>query len=396
MKALTSIEDSTIRFSFPKITKLLRKRTEQRLAELIEASRQEAWEQGKPFRTREECEAASKGIAIECLSSITHGGCVEFQRTLRIPDDEKTYPLPPGLGCFPLKHVEDYADKLPRSWQDRGGAMFPMHQSEALWMNFSGRYPVALKIATGKICAVSGEEWQDGLRGKPQNYCVVPGQPWLDGYAVEEGVIRQFVAEPLGEGFTVEEQLTGIAEWGGIQLQVLPLDPNLYWKETLRDQVETSWRAWLAPSPDTLRDTVFGETADYACCLLEAAPCAAGAMGLAAGGRMKQDLYKDSRKPSDYLPCTQNRCFVHLCNSEQWELVTGEAPPHTPPSAKDYSRYGLPWFDYYDEKRQVLPCGKPLKDIKSVKELEKETGKKVLPAEPDQAAPKMVVKYIKD
>lgn len=27
---------------------------------------------------------------------------VSFHRTLRIPDDGRTYPLPPGLGMFPL------------------------------------------------------------------------------------------------------------------------------------------------------------------------------------------------------------------------------------------------------------------------------------------------------
>ena len=30
---------------------------------------------------------------------------VGFQRTLRIPDDDKDYPLPPGLGRFPLRHT---------------------------------------------------------------------------------------------------------------------------------------------------------------------------------------------------------------------------------------------------------------------------------------------------
>ena len=29
---------------------------------------------------------------------------IEFERTLRIPDDGKHYPLPPGLGAFPLRH----------------------------------------------------------------------------------------------------------------------------------------------------------------------------------------------------------------------------------------------------------------------------------------------------
>ncbi len=41
---------------------------------------------------------------------------IEFQRTLRIPDDGDSYPLPPGLGCFPLEHVDDYAKELPREW----------------------------------------------------------------------------------------------------------------------------------------------------------------------------------------------------------------------------------------------------------------------------------------
>ena len=30
---------------------------------------------------------------------------VTFQRTLRIPDDGKTYPLPPGLGAFPVRRL---------------------------------------------------------------------------------------------------------------------------------------------------------------------------------------------------------------------------------------------------------------------------------------------------
>ena len=62
---------------------------------------------------------------------------VEFQRTLRIPDDGSDYFLPPGLGQFPLCHVDDHADNVPAAWQDRGGIMLPMYQSEAMWLNFS-------------------------------------------------------------------------------------------------------------------------------------------------------------------------------------------------------------------------------------------------------------------
>nr|NIP94208.1 hypothetical protein [Akkermansiaceae bacterium] len=60
------------------------------------------------------------------------------------------------------------------------------------------------------------------------------------------------------------------------------------------------------------------------------------------------------------------------------------------------SNHGLPWFDYYDEKQTALPGGDNLKTIKSVKQIESETGRKVLPPLPDHAQPKVIVKYIKD
>jgi len=77
-------------------------------------------------------------------------GTIEFQRTLRIPDDNRSYDLPPGLGKFPLKHVDDYTSKLPERWIHHGGIFFPMYQAEAMWINFSGDYPMAIKVAAGK------------------------------------------------------------------------------------------------------------------------------------------------------------------------------------------------------------------------------------------------------
>src|SRR5262245_56643733 len=51
---------------------------------------------------------------------------LHFQRTLRVPDDGQHYPLPTGLGLFPLRHLEDFETGLPRSWRDRGGIVMPM------------------------------------------------------------------------------------------------------------------------------------------------------------------------------------------------------------------------------------------------------------------------------
>jgi hypothetical protein len=56
---------------------------------------------------------------------------ISFMRTLRIPDDGKNYPLPPGLGLFPLRKIEDYLDTVPESWQGEQGVFMPMYQREA-------------------------------------------------------------------------------------------------------------------------------------------------------------------------------------------------------------------------------------------------------------------------
>ncbi|MBT5534045.1 hypothetical protein HOK31_13350, partial [Candidatus Poribacteria bacterium] len=156
---------------------------------------------------------------------------IDFQRTLRIPDDGRDYPLPPGLGSFPLRHTDRYLANAPASWVSQGGVMLPMYQSEAMWLSFAGsyigdrwaEYPFAIRVATGKVDAVTGADCAEALSREPQNYMVSTEQPWLDGYCVEKGFIRQFVAMPLGAGYTAEEQVTGEAEHGGLQIEVIPM-----------------------------------------------------------------------------------------------------------------------------------------------------------------------------
>lgn len=55
---------------------------------------------------------------------------IDFQRTLRIPDDGRDYPLPRCLGSFPLRHIDDFASRVQATWLQRGGVLLPMWQSE--------------------------------------------------------------------------------------------------------------------------------------------------------------------------------------------------------------------------------------------------------------------------
>ena len=286
---------------------------------------------------------------------------LNLQRTLRIPDDGNDYPLPPGLGAFPLRHVDDFASRLPELWKKHGGVMLPMYQSEALWVNLHGHYPFAVKVATGKINALTGESWTDGIHRDPQDYMVTPDQPWLDGYCVEKGTIRQFVAMPLGGGYTVEEQITGEAEHGGLQIVAYPMKAEAYRK--------------LYEQPDVvLRSLALSD---------EMAPAfaAAGApdMGLAPGGRMKQEIFDDPHAFDVWDTRASGRCFVHITNSLAWRAVTEEEPPTTPLTSREYQDAGLPWFDYYGGDREALEGATKFADLKTVKGMGEEKGEQPLP-----------------
>jgi len=314
---------------------------------------------------------------------------INFQRTLRIPDDDKNYPLPPGLGSFPVRHVDNFTEKVPEQWIERGGVMFPMRQSEAMWITFrsvqgttekgslDGEYPFAVKVATGKINAVTGEPWENSLHKNPQDYLVVPDQPWLDGYCVEKGIIRQFVAMPLGSGYTAEEQITGEAEHGGLQIIVYPMKADKY--EKLMSE-RSSYRLSLEEPLEDVSPSI-----SY---------CVNFDMGLAPGGKMQQEIYEDEYEQYSWDLKHSSRCFVHINNSHAWQSITGEEPPGIPLTAKEYSENGMPWFDYYDEKSSSLGGSKKLSHLKSITEKAKEKRDDPLP-ENESANPKHVIKIRK-
>jgi hypothetical protein len=289
---------------------------------------------------------------------------INFQRTLRIPDDGRTYPLPPGLGRFPIVHVDDYAQNVPANWSEHGGVIIPMYQSEAMWVYFDSnysvargaRYPFAVKIYTGKINAVTGERFKNGLHDDEQDYLAIPGQPWLDGYCVSKGSIRQFVAAPLGQGFTAEEQITGEAEWGGMQIVVYPMKAEEY---EARFPVISRRRSLERPGAGG----AWGQAPKMQ---MSTGAFQAMDMGLAPGGKMSQEIYEDKFSLRVYDRSERSRCFVHISNSLVWKAITGSNPPCKPPTAKQYTQYGLPWFDYYDDDLEALNGSPILKNLKSL------------------------------
>ena len=80
-----------------------------------------------------------------------------------------------------------------------------------MWIKFNCSKQCAVKVGVGKINAITGNEWKSKYLstnnndiGTKQNYITLPKQLWLDGINCGNDFIRQFVAMPLGKGYTVE------------------------------------------------------------------------------------------------------------------------------------------------------------------------------------------------
>jgi hypothetical protein len=253
---------------------------------------------------------------------------VSFHRTLRLPEDSSTYPLPPGLGLLPVLMQSETNVDVPRF-------LVPLYRREALWIGFSAAAwkPNAVKVIAGGINAVSGlPDESDGLDER-QDYVVCPDQPWLDGCNIGDGVIRQFVAMPLGEGYGLGAS-TAAGEQGG--LDIIAFDP-------------LPGRFPDAPPPAPRGPMKLSR--------MIANP--SQEMTLGAGGRMRQKIYPDRFGRNVWDAGATGRAHVRLIDARAWRTLAGEEARQSPIDAESYTHAGLPWFDIYDEGEVTLAPAAP-------------------------------------
>ncbi|PGH00853.1 hypothetical protein AJ80_09105 [Polytolypa hystricis UAMH7299] len=161
---------------------------------------------------------------------------ITFRRTIKVLETATASFLPPSLGTFPLYSVKQFEKKLPADMTAKGGLFFPMHEKEAMWINFSTHHRFAIKLYVGGVNAVSGEPVVENMATKlrrqkrktdgdsVQDYIVTPKQLWIDGIATGPGEVRQFVAVENGKGYTVEAQITGEEVVMGLQFEIVKYD----------------------------------------------------------------------------------------------------------------------------------------------------------------------------
>lgn len=235
---------------------------------------------------------------------------VAFHRTVRVPDDGTTYPLPPSLGRFPLRVVDEVV-------------VLPMWQSEACWIKFDAHYPFLVKVGVGDVDAVTGGTWSETPDFEREDYFEVPEQPWLDGFRVAAGKVRQFVAAPLGAGYTVEEQLAAGAAIGGVRIVAYPIREQI-WEERKKFDARRPMKAFGPAEPSS-------------------------SMGFGAGGALEQGVATPVEEHDAWDLDHHSSVRVELVNSGLWETLTGEEPPTEPVTAQEYTKRGYPWFELYEE-----------------------------------------------
>ena len=167
-----------------------------------------------------------------CIGIAGNDTRISFHRTLRVPDScgGRKHRLPPSFGRFDIVATQNYLNSviMPQSWKNSvktcnmNSFIIPMWQKEAMFIEFTSKNKCAIKVGIGGINAVTGQPWKpnqlttDGKKNgnsknnrinTMQNYLSVPKQPWLDGINCGSGFIRQFVAMPLNEGYTISSQI---------------------------------------------------------------------------------------------------------------------------------------------------------------------------------------------
>lgn len=307
---------------------------------------------------------------------------ISFNRTVRIPDDGKSYPLPAGLGRLPILRVEDYISCVPEKWRKEGGFIIPLYQREALFLEFQGAEwrPSIAKVGIGGVNAITGKNFDFKLREHRQDYVVIPEQKWLDGINSESGRVRQFVAMPLGQGYTVEAQITDEETRGGFQISVYdPKDgffsdrsPAEVAAITRSQQSEEREKNALYCRP---RSDIPPAAAARSCVQIQSRRKSEASdveeMGIAAGGTIIQEIIEDFYGFESWDENAFREVPIHIVNSAVYSQITGKALPPSPITIEDYQKLGIPWYAHYEESLPKLKPAGAFKRILSIAQIDK-------------------------
>ncbi|GAA3709328.1 hypothetical protein [Gordonia hankookensis] len=251
---------------------------------------------------------------------------IEFVRTLRVPDDDTTHPLPPGLGSFDLLSGGHIGSRSrPTGWHS-ADVLLPMWQSEAALINFASVYPFLVRIGVDGVNAVTGRSFSADPDFDAEDYFEVPDQSWLAGFRTDASTVRQFVAAPAGSEARTDRRAG--PDDGNVCLEVIPLRGES-WEARRIDPDHCS--AGMVPEVDACGASL------------------TGSMGLSARGSVTRSIAAPVEPSENWHPTARSGAVLRIVNSVAWKELTGREPHHPPLTVDEYRRHRFPWSESYDD-----------------------------------------------
>lgn len=103
-------------------------------------------------------------------------------------------------------------------------------------------------------------------------------------------------------------------------------------------------------------------------------PQAGHDLGVAAGGRIKQNICKDFHKAEKWIRDLTFTIPVHMLTPQMFEKATGTEAPTCPIDAQAYANAGLPFFSLFEKTPSNISGAKSFASVKSVNEVEAARG----------------------
>lgn len=100
-------------------------------------------------------------------------------------------------------------------------------------------------------------------------------------------------------------------------------------------------------------------------------PMSNAPMGIAAGGKIEQEIQTDNVNPNSWNRDVTFTVPVQILNSAAFRRVTGEDPPPCPVTTSAYAAAGLPFFKLYEEPSGIAG---DFAAVKSVNQIEQSRG----------------------
>lgn len=181
---------------------------------------------------------------------------------------------------------------------------------------------------------------------------------------------------PLGKGYTVEEQVTDEARFGGIQIGVYNAREALFPED---DPQAVERRLKELAEREKMRERMKGVR--FMPGIGPSRPEDDLELGIAAGGSIRQQIFEDQFGFQTWDEKSLVQLTIRIVDTATFKRITGREAPATPVSAEHYTKAGLPWFHYAEHAPALAPSG-ILARIRGVRQVDKLKGLKTAPATP--------------